>query len=1123
MADSVFRTMFEQSPFSIQVLTPDGHTVMVNSAWEELWGVTLAQVGDYNMLRDEQLAAKGVLPYIQQAFAGRATTIPPILYDPQPTIHNGRPRWVRAFIYPMHDEDGVLQHVVLVHEDITQHVRRDEALRKSREQLSAILNGLADSITVQDRNGHLVYANTAAARSLGYPTAAALLAAPPREIMQQFEILDEDGRPFPLEHLPGRQVLQGGSSAEATIRFRVVATGEEHWSTVRATPVLDDRGELLYAINFFDDITERKHTEIERLHLLQRVEAERSLLETVLQQLPAGVVIAEAPSGKLILGNEQVAQIWRHPFRPSADIKGYEEWQGFHADGRPLQSEEWPLARSIATGETVTEEDIDILRGDGTRATIRINSTPVRDDEGHIVAGVIAFYDISERKQAEEKIRFQAHLLDAVGQSVIATDVEGRIIYWNHASKILYGWTHEEVSGRYATDVIATASSAGQAIQIMAELQAGGSWSGEFEVRHRDGRTFPVLISVTPVYDESGALIGIIGVFTDLSERKRIEEGERFLAEAGAVLSSSLDYGTTLESVARLAVPTLADWCTVDMTAGDGTIQRLAVAHVDPDKVQWAYEISRRFPPQMDSPYGVPNVLRTGLSELFPEITDDLLVETAQNEELLAILREVGMRSALVVPLCARGRTLGAITFIYAESGRRYDHDDLALAEELARRAALAVDNARLYQEAEQARDAAETANRAKDEFLALVSHELRTPLTSMLGWTGLLLSGRLGPQDEQQAIEIIDRNTKAQAKLINDLLDVSRIITGKLRLNITEVELKPIIEAAVDSVRPAAEAKELQLQLVLDPWTGPISGDAGRLQQVIWNLLSNAVKFTPPGGSVEVRLARVNSHVAITISDTGHGISPEFLPYVFDRFRQADSSSTRLYGGLGVGLAIVRHLVELHGGTVQAGSEGEDQGATFTVRLPLPALRAHGVQGLDGVQAPGHPFEQASPVENRSVQSQENSSRPAQPDAVPDDAAEGLLAGLRVVVVEDDADARELVKVVLVQEGAQVRAVVSAAAAFREVRQWRPDVLVSDIGMPDEDGYALMAQVRALAPEEGGNTPAIALTAYSRTQDRVRALSVGYQIHVPKPAEPVELVAAVASVTGRTGKIMAL
>ena len=393
-----------------------------------------------------------------------------------------------------------------------------------------------------------------------------------------------------------------------------------------------------------------------------------------------------------------------------------------------------------------------------------------------------------------------------------------------------------------------------------------------------------------------------------------------------------------------------------------------------------------------------------------------------------------------------------------------------------------------------------------KDEFLATLSHELRTPLNAMLGWTTLLRTRKFDETTTARALETIDRNAKSLAQLIEDVLDVSRIIRGKLRLNLRPVELVSAIEAAIDIVRPAAEAKEIQLESQLDPSVRPVLGDGSRLQQVVWNLLSNAVKFTQPGGRIEISLSTElelepasateqltypnSSYAQIRISDTGIGIDTKFLPYVFERFRQADSSSSRSHGGLGLGLAIVRTLVELHGGTVKAESAGEGLGSTFIVNIPLMAV-PQVVSELKLVQAN---------VSNEN------------PTKIPPS-----LDGLRVLVVDDQADARELLIAMLQQYGAEVIAVATAVDALEALPRIKPNVLVSDIGMPGEDGYALIRQVRAMTAEQGGQIQAIALTGYASASDRTHALSAGFQLHMAKPVDAIELAVAVGQLAGRT------
>jgi signal transduction histidine kinase/ActR/RegA family two-component response regulator len=399
-------------------------------------------------------------------------------------------------------------------------------------------------------------------------------------------------------------------------------------------------------------------------------------------------------------------------------------------------------------------------------------------------------------------------------------------------------------------------------------------------------------------------------------------------------------------------------------------------------------------------------------------------------------------------------------------------------------------------QEAREAYRQAEFANRMKDEFLATVSHELRTPLNAILGWTQMLKQGVVKMEQLPKAIDTIERNARSQAQLVEDLLDVTRIVSGKLRLTVRPVELAPIVEAALETVVPAAEAKEIKLERNLENAPCLVSGDPERLQQVIWNLLSNAIKFTPKRGRVTARLECNDSTAQIIVTDTGRGIESEFLPYVFDRFRQQDGTTTRKFGGLGLGLAIVKHLVELHGGQISADSPGENKGASFTVSLPLRTAADEKPAAGNGKTAIF--ADKFNEVPEFSID----------------------LQGLRIVVVDDEPDARDLLQALLTTYGAEVATCASAAEAFIELRKSQPHLLISDIGMPDEDGYSLISKIRSLPHAEGGGTPAIALTAFARIEDRVRALTHGFQMFVPKPVEPSELIAAIKSLSGMKGNL---
>jgi PAS domain S-box-containing protein len=886
-------------------------------------------------------------------------------------------------------------------------------------------------------------------------------------------------------------------------------------------------------------------------------------------------------------------------------------------------------------------------------------------------------YEAAERarSQAEESETYYRLLADTVPQMVWTGQADGSIDYVNRGWCEYTGQTLEVARGvgwsmvlhpedhDKTLEVWQQSVETGEHYQMVYRLRRGSDGAFRWHI----GRALPLL-------DESGRVSKWFGTSTDIDDQKRSEESIRFLSEASKLLSTSLDESdSNLKAIARLAVPNFADWCAVDILAEDGSVNRLAVEHVDTQKVAIAHEVHNRYPPAQSPTSALYIVLNTGKSMWASELPDALLEATIQDAELLRLLRSLGLKSYIMAPLVVRGKTLGAITFASAESGRRYNEEDLAFAEQLAQRVALALDNSRLYEATRQAlqvreqalelhrsveerlsllvqasdrligsptlgevlpstlslsreliaadayavwrldrtqrrwqivsssglsetfqhfvvalngqtvtelsspiisedvydepllagridlhklegiqsllaaplningqllgtisfyyhqkhkfsemeirvatalsnmaaaaiasaelyeeqtrlRADAEEANRIKDEFLATVSHELRTPLNAIVGWTQILRMKNYSPDAFPQAIEVIERNARLQAQIINDIMDVSRIITGKLRLEVQPVQLDSVIAAAIDTVRPATEAKDVRIQLILDSATPPVTGDANRLQQVIWNLLSNAVKFTPKGGRIQVHLARVKSSVEITISDSGIGISAEFLPYVFDRFRQADSSTSRQQGGLGLGLAIVRHLIEAHGGTVHVHSDGIDKGATFTLSLPV-------VAGL------------AKPLPSRAIANRVQIDGRSSTQTLPS------LQGLRLLIVDDEADARDLLQTMLAPCGAEIITAATVADALIQLERQKPDLLVSDIGLPDEDGYTLIRKIRALKEDQGGKIPAIALTAYARSEDRVRALSLGYQLHVPKPVELEELAIAIASLSGRVGK----
>jgi PAS domain S-box-containing protein len=745
-------------------------------------------------------------------------------------------------------------------------------------------------------------------------------------------------------------------------------------------------------------------------------------------------------------------------------------WDRKEAMGKPIaeifniinehtrEQVESPVAMVLREGNIVgLANNTILLSRDGREIPIDDSGAPIISEGGRLIGVVLVFRDISERKRAEGALAFAARIVESSDDAIFAKTLEGQILSWNAGAERMYGYTPEETIGK-PVSMLAPPERHDEIPSILNRLKHGEPVEHLETIRVRkDGTRINVSLTISPIRDRDGQITGASTIARDISERRRAEqERARLLAEVESQRERVNNVVANVPGVvweawgqpdeASQRINFVSDY--VEKMLGYSVDEWLAgpnfwltIVHPE-DRERAAREA-----------YEIFEGGKGGVSR-FRWIRKDGEVISVEAHSVVT-LDDAGR------PLGMRGVTMDITERVRAERER----DDLLLREQAARAEA-------------------ESANRAKDEFLATVSHELRTPLNAILGWAHMLRSGKFEPEMEARAMETIERNAKAQAQLIEDILDVSRIVTGKLRLDVHPVDLAPVIEQAIEAVRPAAEAKSIRLQPVLDPRAGPISGDPNRIQQVVWNLLSNAVKFTPRDGRVQVRLERVNSHVEIIVSDTGQGISAEFLPHAFDRFRQADGTSTRRHGGLGLGLAIVRHLVEMHGGTVQAESPGEGLGATFTVKLPIIAVR----QDMRASR-------RAHPVVG-------GTSLPESPS----------LTGLRIMIVDDEPDTREMLKILIERLGAKVWPCSSASEAFDVFRTWQPDVLVSDIEMPSEDGYELIHKLRQWESKRGRKTPAVALTAYASVEDRVRVLEAGYQIHVAKPVEPTELAVVIAA-----------
>jgi PAS domain S-box-containing protein len=541
----------------------------------------------------------------------------------------------------------------------------------------------------------------------------------------------------------------------------------------------------------------------------------------------------------------------------------------------------------------------------------------------------------------DDVARRLAAIVESSDDAIVSKDLSGVVLSWNQAAERMFGYTAEEMIGSSIRRIIPDDRQS-EEDKVLASIRAGRRVDHFETVRKgRDGRLVPISLTVSPIVDASGVVIGASKIARDISDRKRAEQQvaravqrDAFVAEATMALTSSLDVEHTLRTLARLAVPYLADYCAFDVLAPDGAVARLAVAHVLPAKAEVAEELRTRCEDR-DAPGSPEQVVRSRTVTFIPEVTDEMTAASARgDEERLSRIRALGLVSYMCVPMIAHDRTLGAMTLANAESGRHFTDEDLRIARDVATRSALAIEIAQSYQQLQ-------SANRLKDEFLATLSHELRTPLNAVLGYARMLQSGAITDEKIPQALEVINRNAGALAQIVEDVLDVSRIVLGKARLKVQPTDVAAVVEDAIATVMPAVDAKGLRLKCQLGHGTATVSGDHSRLQQVVWNILSNAVKFTPRGGSIDVRVTQRDSHVEIVVSDSGIGFPASFRPHVFERFRQAESGTTRLHGGLGLGLAIARHIVELHGGTIDAQSGGEGKGATFSVMLPLSGVPA--------------------------------------------------------------------------------------------------------------------------------------------------------------------------------------
>jgi PAS domain S-box-containing protein len=956
---------------------------------------------------------------------------------------------------PIRDAAGRIAGVVLVFHDITERRAAESALRESEGRFGVLADTAPVMIWMSDADKACFYFNKPWLDFTG------------RTLEEEsgdgwFEGVHPDDRGACFDTYDSSFDARGQFKMEYRVRRH---DGEYRWVLSHGVPRYSQAGRFLGYVGSCIDIHERR-----------LAEAERSLLAAIVET-SQDAVIGKTLDGTITSWNESAARMYGHA---AAEAVGRNI--SLVVPEERMDELASILAR-VGRGESVENlETVRVSKG-GARLDVSLTISPIRDASGRWVGASTIARDISGHKRAEaerarlslmverERERLRNLVADVPGvvwEAWGAPEESGQRINFvsDHVEKML-GYTVGEwlSTPNFWLSIVhpEDRERAAEEAHAIFESRAGGV--SRFRWVRKDGRAVSVESQSSVILDERGEPAGMRGVTMDITERRAAEERLRFIAEASRVLASSLDYEATLERLARLSVAALADYCLIDLSDAEGAVRRVAASHVDP-ACRPLVERLREYPPEAGRSVGVPEVLRTGEPVAVPEVTDEVLASMTRDEGHAALLRELGLKSFVTVPLVARERTIGALTFASTRARRAYTDEDVSFAQEIASRAALAIENARLYKRAQE-------VNRAKDEFLATLSHELRTPLTPILGWTHMIRSGRLGDEEVGRGVRVIEKNSQSLSRLINDLLDMSSILSGKMRIEREPVELASVLREAVETVRPQAEARRVALEASLGGASPTVSGDRTRLVQVFWNLLNNAVKFSPEGGRVRVRLDSDGGREAsVRIEDEGEGITPDFLPHVFERFRQADMGTTRAHGGLGIGLALVKSFVEAHGGAVRAASAGEGLGSRFTVTLPSLGMGAAGRASGD--------------------------LAPVGEDACAEETC-------RVLLIEDAPDTLDMLRVVFEARGYAVTPCAEAEEALRVAESARFDIIVSDIGLPRIDGYELLGRLRSVAHMRG--VPAVALTGYAAPRDAEAALAAGFDAHVAKPVDPLALV----------------
>jgi PAS domain S-box-containing protein len=977
----------------------------------------------------------------------------------------------------MHDKQNKITGVLAVARDMREHRGPVGALTTSRAKFQELVEFAPDAIIVSNQEGRIAMVNSQTEKLFGYRRDELL----GQSVETLTPELSESGAVIRLDAPAEIEADLYAGDLGASERFECILTdraGREFQAEIARRRIETKDG--IQVMSVVREVGEKGR-------IVGALRESEGRYRRVVETAP-DVIVTAGEDGRILFVNSSVEKVFGYR---TAEVVGAELTRLMPDFIRNLRE---IARRSAEKGQKrVGRSGVELmgLRKGGKQIPVEVAFGEHTADGKRVFTGIVR--DISERKRAEAtrraaEARYQ-DLFDNASDIIYTCDLEGRFTSLNLMAERLIGHKREDVLKMNISQIVAP-EYLELVRQTIADKIANKRDAAPYEVEIvcKDGRRLPVEINTRLIYEDDRP-VAVQGIARDTSERKRDERIRQRLGRQAALRADVSDILTSGDITLRQSLQKCAEAIVTHLDASLARIWLLNEKEQTLELQASAGIYTRIHGAHARVPVGK---FQIGLiaEEKKPSLTNDLANDPRLGDGDWA--RREGLISFAGYPLLIGDRVIGVIAMF---AKHRLEPDMLNSLEAVADKVVQGVQRrwieeqrAAFLEREQAARRLAEDASQLKDDFLAMISHELRAPLTAILGWAQMLRSGALDRASAERALLTIERNAKSQAHLVGDLLDASRITSGKLSLENQPVELMSIVEAAVDAVRPSVEAKSLRMQIVLEPWVGPFNGDVERLKQVVWNLLSNAIKFTPQGGLIEVRLERLENKALLIVSDTGQGIDPEYLPHVFDRFSQMDKSSRRRQGGLGLGLAIVKHIVELHGGAIYAYSRGEGQGSDFMITLPLA------IQSSDGAD-------------------------PALWVARPEggDTRSGTLSGVRVLVVDDEHDTREILSVMLTRYGSEIRTAASAAEAMEVFLQWRPDVLVSDIGMPEEDGYALIKRIRALPPENGADVPAIALTAFASAQDKKTALAAGFQRHIAKPVEPVALAKNVALILGRS------